>query len=464
MTAFLKWPAATIAQVLVAGAVVASPSVTAETPRVAMLDVAHVASVATLLVDGTYGFGFEGNMDDKVQGAHCRPPYECTEVDYNNWVFAPVSAGVKALDAAVVSTHGKKLIFAYSRGALATLEWIDDNPKLASDGEKAYVFIGNPARKYGGSQAEKSQDYNTAGVHIIDISTEYDSVSDVYDKRRGTWFGRMLARSNNKFSQHLSYDEVDLTREDLLVYTETNETGGTITYVLVPEENLPILNGLRVWMPKLAAKIQEQWKPLIDATYDRSMFEPAGPGGVKLPFADEGSTMVEMTDDESVSVLSSELVPARTAKQDTVQPSEPEEVSEPVVDDSEPVQIQVNASLDLDESASNELVQDDTEQDQDAGSELELEPETESEFESELETELEADQELNPLNEEEESDLERELESELEEESEEQPEKLDEDSGKRSLNSLSEGDGDEKENDSSVNDDERDSPDPSDDE
>ena len=47
--------------------------------------------------------------------------------------------------------------------------------------------------------------------------------------------------------------------------------GGNITYVLVPTENLPLLNGLRrVGLNQLADEMQVKLKPKIDAGYDRS--------------------------------------------------------------------------------------------------------------------------------------------------------------------------------------------------
>lgn len=385
MTSFLKWPAMAIAPALVASAIAASPIATAM-PHMASYDVAMASSATTIMLDGTYAFGVEGDMDDKLQGDLCMSPYDCFEAKYNNWVLAPVSAGVRALDSAIMDVDGNKVVFGYSRGAAAAQEWIDahaNDPSAPSAQQLEFVFIGNPYRKYGGTQANKGQQLTTGAYNILDISAEYDSVSDTPDSRRGTWFARMLARKNAKLSQHLSYDDVDLSRSDLLVYVEENPGGGTTTYVLVPAENLPILDGIRWWAPKLADKLQQKWKPLIDSTYDRSKFAPAGPGGVQLPFADEESTMVEMMADESTSSRSSS--PARSTRQSVAPEPEPE--PEPDVENTE--------------FSSNDSVQ--------------TRSRTKHDIEQELDSEPKSDEEPDLSNEtEEETDLKEDLESTLE--------------------------------------------------
>jgi hypothetical protein len=384
MTSFWKRPAAiAIVPTLVAGAVAISP-VAASTPHIANHNVAMM-SATTIMLDGTYAFGVEGDMDDKLQGDLCASPYDCFEARYNNWVLAPVSAGVRALDSAVLTVQGNKVVFGYSRGAAAAHEWIDahaNDPSAPSAKQLEFVFIGNPYRKYGGTQADKGQQLTTGAYNVLDISAEYDSVSDVPGKRQGTWFARMLARKNAKLSQHLSYDDVDLSRSDLLVYVEENPGGGTTTYVLVPAENLPIVDGIRWWAPKLADKLQEKWKPLIDSTYDRSMFKPAGPGGVQLPFADEKSTTVEVTTDETISSYSS----SRTRS--TPQNDAPESDPGLSVED----QFSTNNSAQTNSSAKRKLEQElDTEPKSDQEPNLSNEAEEEANLSEDLESTLDDD-------------------------------------------------------------------------
>lgn len=69
---------------------------------------------------------------------------------------------------------------------------------------------------------------------------------------------------------HTSYTDVDLYSSDNLVAED-----GNTTYVLVPTENLPLLEPLRqMGFGELADQLNTPLKKVVDAAYDRSGYQP----------------------------------------------------------------------------------------------------------------------------------------------------------------------------------------------
>ena len=338
MTAFAKWPVtAAIAPLVVTTAMAVTPTAAAApapTPTVTM-EVAPMASVTTGTVQGTRFFGLEGEMDEKLDGTLCEGLYMCVEVPYSASIFTSVKEGVRSFQTFITSTDGKRVGFAYSQGAMVVHEWMDgraNDPSAPSTEDLAFVLIGNPYRVYGGSQADKGEELEIT-YDTIDISAMYDSVSDdVIDP----W--NFVAKINLSLTAHIEeYDEDVLKRPDLLVREERNPNGTTTLYVLVPpEDGLPMLKLMRAFLPKTAARWQEILEPIVEKGHYREGFVPAGPDGVALPFADEDSTAVEVTNDGPTQVPSS----ARMSLQ--AHASEPEQ---PAADDDEQQTVQVSEAV-----------------------------------------------------------------------------------------------------------------------
>ena len=122
--------------------------------------------------------------------------------------------------------------------------------------------MGNSLRAHGGVDAELGIS-QPSQYQVIDIARQYDPVADFPDDH----FNLLAVANALAGSQSLhDYRPVDINDPNNIVWTE-----GNITYVLVPTENLPLLDGLRaIGLTTLADKLNAQLKPLVDAGYNRS--------------------------------------------------------------------------------------------------------------------------------------------------------------------------------------------------
>ncbi|WP_161600593.1 PE-PPE domain-containing protein [Mycolicibacterium hodleri] len=200
-------------------------------------------------------------VNDWLGGALCKnTSNNCVDVNY---VPVNVPGGVVALDTAIANTPGPKIVFGFSGGAAVSAVYLQQHAADPVDENVSFVVIGNPTRKYGGSGISKVAPMPETGYNVIDISREYDSVSD---KTRNPF--NLLADANAAAGFmfiHLDYSSVDIYAPENTVWTE-----GNTTYVFVPTPNIPLLEPLRrLGLTELADALNAPLKAKIDRAYDR---------------------------------------------------------------------------------------------------------------------------------------------------------------------------------------------------
>lgn len=269
-----------------------------------------------------------GGNDDDLQGVMCQSPRTCQNVVYPR---TSQTEAVAILDAAVRDgTTGKQIIFAYSQGGRVAARWIREN--ASTEGaptaeDLSFVLMGNPGRKYGGSDRSWENTFPETDYHVIDVSQEYDLASDFPDDRRN-WLAMMNANAAF-FITHQNYETVDIYSEANYVWTE-----GNTTYVFIPTENLPLLEPLRWFgLGAVADALNAPLKEIIDRAYDRS-YLPAQPGLPATPEPEPTDTsdisdsvqtaQVQLT---AAPTNSADRQPAKTATtRDTVAPQDDFEI------------------------------------------------------------------------------------------------------------------------------------------
>ncbi|MFT4044976.1 MAG: PE-PPE domain-containing protein, partial [Gordonia sp. (in: high G+C Gram-positive bacteria)] len=210
-------------------------------------------------------------MSDELQGALCVSPNTCTTVEYLAGALGDtaINSGYEALTAALAAADGETIVAAYSQGGMIATLWLENNAAAGdpSPSTTTFVLFGNPQRLLNGqavvlgtgSATPSDTDYT-----VIDISREYDGESDVPND-----LTNLLAVANaiaGYLYVHTDYTDVDVTDGDNYV-----QTVGNTTYVLVPTENLPLLEPLRaIGLTALADELNGPLKTIIDSAYDRS--------------------------------------------------------------------------------------------------------------------------------------------------------------------------------------------------
>lgn len=225
-------------------------------PHVSAAVVPVVPSPATVLTV----FPWEGSMEDELQGTLCSAPNNCQRVDQFLWD----PSGLATIDATIDATPGTKVVFSYSEGARSVTRWLNKHAGDAdapSPDELSFVMIGNPTRRYGGSDSDVMPETQ---YQVIDITRQYDMASDFPDNPLNLI---ALLNSLAAFTViHTDYENVDMYDDANIVWKE-----GNITYVFVPTENLPLLEPLRnLGLTSLADALNEPLKKIVERGYDRS--------------------------------------------------------------------------------------------------------------------------------------------------------------------------------------------------
>ncbi|MDA2893486.1 PE-PPE domain-containing protein [Mycolicibacterium sp. BiH015] len=213
-----------------------------------------------------------GGNDDDLSGVMCESPRTCTDVLYSR---ANSAAAVATLNQALRDgTTGKQIVFAYSQGARVAGRWLTEN--AGAEGaptaqDLSFVLMGNPSRKYGGSDRDWETTFPETEYRVIDVSQQYDMASDFPDNPFNLL--ALLNANAGFFFTHQDYETVDIYDEANYVWVE-----GNTTYVFVPTENLPLLKPLRwVGLGFLADALNAPLKEIVERAYDRS-YLPAQPG------------------------------------------------------------------------------------------------------------------------------------------------------------------------------------------
>jgi hypothetical protein len=221
----------------------------------------------------------QGYIQDTLQGSVCRSPNTCVPVDYFPFY---TSGGVTALGTAIdtsigaMAEHhkGEVVVFGYSHGAQVATQWLVEHandPDAPSSEQLLFVLMGNANRAYGGANVPAGKVMPQTQYHVIDISRQYDYVSDVPN---GPFNLVAAANALAGFALGLhDYTDVDINDPANTVWTE-----GNTTYVFVPTENLPLLEPLRwVGLHPLADELNGPMKEIVEQGYDRRYLTTAHP-------------------------------------------------------------------------------------------------------------------------------------------------------------------------------------------
>ena len=262
---------ARIGKVLTVSAIVASSTITGAQSGVLDDHAARRTAVSLATEVRTLKGSVPWSIDATLNGAVCGAASgnTCTNLQYPEVTGdIGVIVGENLLDKALDAASTPQIIFGYSAGAVVASRWLSEHASEAdapSADNVSFIFIGNPKRKYGGSTTEYTSTPTTPNTQytVLDISREYDGVSDVPDDPMN-----LLAVLNSLagyFFVHTSYSNVDLVNDDKLVWTE-----GNTTYVLVRTANLPLLDPLRyIGLGFVADALNAPLKKIVDSAYNR---------------------------------------------------------------------------------------------------------------------------------------------------------------------------------------------------
>lgn len=164
--------------------------------------------------------------------------------------FQPTSIdkGVRALETALRTIPGPKLVFAHSQGAQVCSRWLRLNAASHLPGpspdEVSFLLIGNPLRKYGGYIIGKPEVGGQIGLptpndtpfQVTDVKMQYDGWADV---PTGPGLLAKLNATRGQNGRHCyGYLTADLDDPARKVYVEN-----TTTYVMIPgKPNIPLVS------------------------------------------------------------------------------------------------------------------------------------------------------------------------------------------------------------------------------
>jgi hypothetical protein len=223
-------------------------------------------------------------MEGYLQGYLCQnPDNTCERIESpNSSPFVSVPGfpdtypdGVVAIEDAIDQASadapdGEIVVFAYSSGARMAAQWLEahagDEDAPSSD-KLSLVLVGNPTRAYGGSDVvgRSGPAMPQTQYQVTDVSIQYDLTSDSPNNPASFFYLLALINAYAGFSLHLNYAAVDINDPANAVWTE-----GNTTYILVPTENLPMLDQLRgLGLTALADALNGPLKALVEQAYNR---------------------------------------------------------------------------------------------------------------------------------------------------------------------------------------------------
>ena len=222
------------------------------------------------------------SVPNHLGGVMCADPLACQEVYYQAiQSYGPLEFGllenVQRLDFAINHTAGDKVAYGFSGGARVVSAWLEQQAKSGAPADDTkIVLLGNSGRKYGGingffwgSLFDMLMTPTGTDYEVLDVAREFDPIADFPDNPfnllalANTWAGFN--------SIHLGYSQADLDAPGNYVWKE-----GNTTYVYIPTEHLPILQGLRdLGLGALADQWEAPLREIINQAYDRDYLEGA---------------------------------------------------------------------------------------------------------------------------------------------------------------------------------------------
>lgn len=248
-----------------------------------------IPAAATVLTLTGLNFNLYNDQPLKFRGLFAQSPYVMKKINYPASLFPnSIPNGIKALDAALLSTAGSIIVLAQSQGAQVCSEWMDkyagDATREALASRLVFLLTGNPLRSTGNGGAIGEIQVNgeigeptrtDTPWPIVDFARRWDGWADQPDDTENA-----IAMKNAKLgksSRHMGYNDVDLYDDTHTVWTVDNTT-----YVLTREELPPLLDRVELTEDE-APKIIATTRQMVEAAYVRP-YEPT-PVTAEVPSA-----------------------------------------------------------------------------------------------------------------------------------------------------------------------------------
>jgi hypothetical protein len=234
-----------------------------------------VPKSGTVLTLSGLNYNLYNDMPAKFQGIFNKPPYVMRKVDYPASLAAnSITDGVAALNTALRSTPGQKIVLAQSQGAQVASRWMRqyaNDPSAPSSGEITFILSGNPLRSTGGYIIGRHEVGGTIGQPtptntkwpIIDVARRYDGWADWVHNQNNQWAVDNANRGKTVF--HTSYNQVNLYAS-----THTIWKNGNTTYVLTKEDALPLWDD----NSQYPLSVRTAMKAYIESAYNRPANDP----------------------------------------------------------------------------------------------------------------------------------------------------------------------------------------------
>ena len=240
-------PAQDVAASRTATTTVASSTVASSTAAVvsSSVGIKVPASATVFTLRGRDVPGIPDDMSLQFGGVFNTGPYTATDLDYPIWSLDAIEAGVKILDASLMSTSGNIIVEGHSEGAQIISRWMrtyaDDPTRAAMASRITFILTGNPLRAGGGKGIGMKEPDGEMGLatptttpySVIDVARRYDRWADE-PHTTNAWSIANSTSAMNSF--HTDYTKVSLNDSTNTVWRE-----GNTTYVLTFEKTLPLL-------------------------------------------------------------------------------------------------------------------------------------------------------------------------------------------------------------------------------
>lgn len=192
----------------------------------------------TVLTLEPLDFNVLGNtLRFQLRGKPCAGD-KVVKVDYPaSFAKDSINEGVEALDRALRSFTGPKLVFGHSQGAQVASRWLRRNADKEVIPDVRFLLIGNPLRKYGGFIVGKPEVGGEIGLPtpndtpypVTDVTVQYDGWSDIPTKKRPSLLAKLNATVGKNGRHCYGYVTADIDDPKRKTFVEN-----TTWYVLLP--------------------------------------------------------------------------------------------------------------------------------------------------------------------------------------------------------------------------------------
>ena len=181
----------------------------------------------------------------------------------------PISIGSATLDTQLKAdgNNTKSVIFGYSQGAQIAGFWLRNRSKepaaslYANPANTSFFLIGDPENTYGAPWTPRVP--TNTPYRVTELWKQYDGWADWPTRPNPLAIANAIA--GQMYVHPTAYLTIDPTDPKNVTWTN-----GNMTYILVPNKDLPIVQPLRwIGLNALADTMQERYRPIIEAAYDR---------------------------------------------------------------------------------------------------------------------------------------------------------------------------------------------------